>query len=369
MRSRGASAPPIERLVPAAFTIPTEAPESDGTLEWRSTTMVVVEAFGGGAHGVGFSYTDASAALLIRDRLAPLVCGRSAMDVGGAWEQMIRAVRNVGRTGLASMAIAAVDTALWDLKARLLSVPLVSLLGAVRSAVPVYASGGFTSYSIPQLEHWLHRAADELGATRFKVKVGRVPDDDPARVRAARAAVGDTAALYVDANGAYSRRQALAMATHLAEAGVSWYEEPVSSDDVRGLRWLRDRLPPGVALAAGEYGSDLTDFRRLLEEDAVDVLMPDATRCAGFTGFLEAGALCAAYGIEMSAHTAPALHLHACCALRAIRDLEWFHDHARVERFLFDGVVQPVNGMLEPDMGRPGLGLELKHVDAKRFAA
>jgi L-alanine-DL-glutamate epimerase-like enolase superfamily enzyme len=261
-----------------------------------------------------------------------------------------------------------VDVALWDLKGRLLQQPLAALLGRVRTGVPVYASGGFTSLSLAELRHHVERYT-ERGMRAVKIKVGREPSADPARAHAARAALGDEGELFVDANGAYDRQQALELAERFAEARVTWFEEPVSSDDLRGLRWLRRRVPAGMEITAGEYESDLFEFRRMLEADAVDVLMPDATRCGGISGFLEVGALCAAHGVPMSAHTAPAVHVHPCCALRMVRHLEWFHDHARIERMLFDGMGEPVDGVLYPDMTRPGIGIEFKWRDAARYAA
>jgi L-alanine-DL-glutamate epimerase-like enolase superfamily enzyme len=358
----------VERLAVSAYTVPTEEPESDGTLTWEATTVVVVRAEGGGAEGLGYTYGDAAAASVAARVLAPLVEGASALDVPAAWARMVGALRNAGTRGIGAHAVAAVDTALWDLKARLLGVPLVTLLGAVRDAVPVYASGGFTSYPLERLTGQLRGWVD-AGIRQVKMKVGREPADDIERVHAARAAVGPDVGLFVDANGAYDRKQALEQASGFADAGVTWYEEPVSSDDLDGLRLLRDRAPAGMEISAGEYGYDLFDFRRLLAGGAVDVLQADATRCAGITGFLRAGALCDAYAMPLSSHTAPALHLHACCALPRVRHMEWFHDHVLIERELFDGAPEPQDGLLRPDRGRPGLGLELKTTAAKRYAA
>ncbi|MBA2475367.1 MAG: mandelate racemase [Actinobacteria bacterium] len=355
----------VERLDVLACTVPTDAPESDGTLAWDSTTIVVVESHGGGHTGLGYTYGHASAAGLIRDVLAEAVVGREASAVPAAWAAMARAVRNLGRPGVAAGAIAAVDTALWDLKARLLDLPLVTLLGAARESVELYGSGGFTSYTDERLAEQLGGWAEE-GFGAVKLKVGREPGRDLERVAVARRALGAEPHLFVDANGALARKQALACAEAFAEHDVTWFEEPVSSDDLEGLRLLRDRAPAGMEIAAGEYGYDLPGFRRLLEAGAVDVLQADATRCAGITGFLRVAALCEAFGVPLSAHTAPALHLHVCCAVEPLRHLEWFHDHARVERMLFDGVTQPRAGRLFPDLSRPGLGLELKRADAER---
>jgi L-alanine-DL-glutamate epimerase-like enolase superfamily enzyme len=143
----------------------------------------------------------------------------------------------------------------------------------------------------------------------------------------------------------------------------------VSSDDLEGLKLLRDRGPAGMNIAAGEYGYDLPYFRRMLEAGAVDVLQADASRCGGVTGFIQAAALSDAHAIPLSAHCAPSLHAHVACATPALRHIEYFHDHARIEQMLFDGALLPKRGALEPDLSRPGMGLSLKKKDAARFAS
>jgi len=357
---------PVERVDVSAYTIPTDAPESDGTLEWDRTTLVVVEAAGGGHRGLGYTYADVATAVLVRDRLAEIVQGYDVMAVPAAWSAMRHAIRNLGRPGIVSMAIAAVDAALWDLKARMLDVPLVTLLGQVHASVPVYGSGGFTSYALDRLERQLGEwARHGLGAV--KMKIGREPEQDVQRVRAARDAIGPRVQLFVDANGAYTRTEALRHAEAFTTYDVRWFEEPVSSDDLEGLRLLRDRAPAGMDIAAGEYGYDLPYFERMLAAGAVDCLQADASRCAGITEFLRVAALCDARSMPLSAHTAPSLHVHPCAALSVTRHLEYFHDHVRIERMLFDGAVVPVAGRLAPDLSRPGLGLEFKRADAARY--
>jgi L-alanine-DL-glutamate epimerase-like enolase superfamily enzyme len=356
----------IDKVEVAAFKIPTESPESDGTYEWDSTTLVVVDVAGGGEHGLGYTYADLSTAALIQDHLKAVVLGRDVMSVRGAWEAMVHSIRNLGRPGICAMAISAVDTALWDLKARLLGLPLVTLLGQVREIMPIYGSGGFTSYSIDKLQEQLGGWARQ-GIRCVKMKIGRDGNADPARVAAAREAIGDDVGLFVDANGAYSRKQALAQARKFSEHAVTWFEEPVSSDDLEGLRLMRDHAPAGMEIAAGEYGYEIDYFRRMLEAGAIDVLQADATRCGGFTGFLQVAALCDAHHIPLSAHCAPELHLHVGCATSCFRHAEYFFDHARIEQMLFDGSIDPVNGGLRPDLSRCGLGLELKWTDAQKF--
>lgn len=359
--------PSIERVAVTAYTIPTDAPESDGTLQWNATTMVLVEVSAGGHTGLGFSYADTATATLIRDLLAPLLIGRGAWAIAARWEDMRQAIRNLGRPGIASMAIAAVDIALWDLKAKGLGLSLVTLLGAARTRIAIYGSGGFTSYTDAQLQAQLGAWA-ESGLRSVKMKIGREPARDATRIQAARAAIGPGTALFVDANGACDRKQALALCATLAASDVTWFEEPVSSDDLEGLRLMRDRAPPGIEIAAGEYGYDLVYFRRMLQAAAVDVLQADATRCAGITGFMRVDALCEAYGMPLSAHCAPSIHAHPACASARTRHIEYFHDHARIEHLLFDGALSPQEGALHPDLTRPGLGLEFKRSDAQRYA-
>jgi L-alanine-DL-glutamate epimerase-like enolase superfamily enzyme len=366
MMATGKPAAPVTGIRVAAYTIPTDAPESDGTLEWHSTTLVVVHVEAGACTGIGYGYADRATALLIQDRLAPLLHGREAFDIAARWHDMVVAIRNLGRPGVASMAISTLDAALWDLKAKLLDLPLAQLLGRVRPAIPVYGSGGFTSYTVERLQRQLGDWVAD-GISRVKMKIGREPQQDLARVRAARQATGDSAELMVDANGAYRRKQALAMAHAFADCGVTWFEEPVSSDDLAGLRLLRDAGPPGMAISAGEYGYDLPYFRRMLEAQAVDILQADATRCGGITGFIATAALCESFGLPLSSHCAPALHLPLCCALQPAVHLEYFHDHARIEHLLFDGAVMPEGGMLAPDLTRPGLGIEFKEQDAQCY--
>lgn len=357
----------VEDLSTRVFTIPTDTPEADGTLRWEATTVVLVQARAGGHTGLGYSYAAAGAAPVVSELLSDVVVGGDALSPPAAWERMRAAVRNIGYPGVAAGAISAVDVALWDLKARLLGLPLATLLGRVREHVPVYGSGGFTSYTDTELERQLSGWVEQ-GIASVKMKVGSDPQRDPERVRRARAAVGEGTGLFVDANGAYQRKQALRLAATFAhEANVVWFEEPVSSDDLPGLALLRDRAPAGMDIAAGEYGYDLFYFRRMLEAGAVDVLQADVTRCGGITQLLRVGALCAASGILLSAHTSPAIHAHACAAIAPLAHVEYFHDHARIEALLFDGNPPLVQGELRPDPQAPGLGLRLREREAERY--
>ena len=350
-----------------AYTIPTDLPEADGTFAWESTTLVLVEVEAGGETGTGYTYTTEAAVPLITGALWRAIRSWDPMDAPGAWRAMNVAVRNVGRDGIAANAISAVDTALWDLKARLLDQPLALLFGRYRDAVPIYGSGGFTTYTHKQLSDQLAGWVERDGCAWVKMKIGTHPEEDRERVRIAKDAIGERA-LFVDANGAYRTKQALEFAEIFArEADIRWFEEPVSSDDLAGLRFIRRHAPAGIEVAAGEYGYDTDYFRIMLSSGAVDVQQADVTRCGGYTGFLQAAALCEAHHIDLSGHCAPSLHLPVACAAPRFRHLEWFHDHVRIEHMLFEGAPRPKDGMIRPDLSRPGHGLEFKFKDAERF--
>jgi L-alanine-DL-glutamate epimerase-like enolase superfamily enzyme len=359
---------PIDRVSVESYKIPTDQPEADGTYEWSHTTIVIVTIDAGGQQGIGYTYANTETGMLVERTLQPVIKGADALSPQALYMGMWRKIRNLGRPGICSMAISAVDCAAWDLKARLLGMPLVKLLGQVRPAAKVYGSGGFTSYSdqtlAKQFSGWV-----EQGIRSMKMKIGRDPKRDLERVRVARDAIGSGPELYVDANGAYSQKQALLQAERFAEFGVAWFEEPVSSDDLTGLRLLRDRAPAGMDIAAGEYGYDIFYFERMLAAGAVDVLQADITRCGGITGFLQVAALCQAWNLPLSAHTAPAQHVAAACSVLNFKNIEYFHDHVRIEQMLFDGLPQLVGGELRPDNSRPGNGLSLKRAEAKKFAA
>jgi L-alanine-DL-glutamate epimerase-like enolase superfamily enzyme len=357
---------PVTALDAAAYRIPTDYPEADGTFAWDATTLIVAQVQAGGWSGVGYTYADASIVSLIKGSLAKAIDRKDSFDIPDCWMAMQRSVRNLGRSGLAACAISAVDAALWDMKARALDLPLATLLGRCRERVPIYGSGGFTTYSKEQLQAQLWGWVQRDGCRFVKMKIGSEPKKDPRRVMEAKEAIGDCE-LFVDANGAFSVKQALAFSEACADADIRWFEEPVTSDDLPGLRLMRQRAPDRIDIAAGEYIYTCDDARLMLEAGAVDVLQADASRCGGISGFLQIGGLCEAYHIDLSAHCAPGMHRHVACAVPRLRHIEWFHDHVRIEQMLFDGAPVPLNGAIEPDLGRAGHGLTFKHKDAERF--
>ena len=357
---------PVDGVTVSAYTIPTDRqPESDGTAVWSSTTLVLVEIDAGGQRGTGWTYETAAAGRLIQDQLVEIVRGENALDTRAIWQKLTGTVRNIGRSGLASYAIAAVDIALWDLRARLYDVALCDLFGLVREDVPIYGSGGFTSYDIPTLERQLGGWA-AAGIRAVKMKVGRDHEADPERVAAARKAIGPACGLFVDGNGGYDVAEAIAISRTFAESNVTWFEQPVEHNDLAGTRRVREHAPPGMAISSGEY---ITDTCRAAEvATAVDVLQADASRCGGYTGFLAIDGFCDVTRKPLSSHCGPMLHLHVAAASLRLRHMEYFHDHVRIERMLFDGVIEPVAGTLRPDRRRAGHGLAFKHADARPFA-
>jgi L-alanine-DL-glutamate epimerase-like enolase superfamily enzyme len=356
----------VERVDVAAFRVPTATPEeSDGTLTWDSTTLVAVEVHGGGEKGLGYTYCHPAAAQVIESRLAQVVEGADALMPQAAWARMQVQTRQMGHAGIAAMAVSAVDVALWDLKARLLGICLADALPRYRESVPAYGSGGFTSYDDAQLHDQLASWAAD-GFRSVKIKVGRDPAADPHRVEVARDALGENVELMVDANGAHAPKDALLWAQRFAGHGVTYFEEPVSSDDLAGLAFVRERGPARLAVAAGEYGWNLAYFRAMLDAGAVDILQADVSRCGGITNLLRIDGLCKAHNLAFSSHCVPAISAHAGCGLETLVHAEYFFDHQRVERMLFDGVLEPAGGLLTPDRARPGLGLELRRSDARR---
>jgi len=360
------AAGPVSELQVSAYTIPTDKPESDGTLEWKETTMILVKIRCGDEEGIGYTYGDVAIVEAINSMLTRLVVGHDPMDIPAIHTACVRQIRNNGQSGLAMMAVSAVDIALWDLKSKLLDQPLCRLLGQERDAMPVYGSGGFTSYTDEELRDQFSGWVGQ-GIKAVKMKVGRDPAADERRVSAAREAIGEKTGLFVDANAAYTVSEALTQAQVFSGYDIDWLEEPVPAEARRQLHVIREQLSGGMRIVAGEYGYTLADFRNLLEADAVDVLQADATRCGGITGFLKAGHLCEAFRIPFSSHCAPSLHLHPALSLACFSIAEYFHDHIRIERALFEGVGELRDGALVPDLTRPGLGLVFKDREAQQY--
>jgi L-alanine-DL-glutamate epimerase-like enolase superfamily enzyme len=360
----------VESVSAAAYEIPTDQQEADGTIAWDSTVLVVVRVRGGGREGLGWTYSGRAARSVVDEKLSSIVEGSDVLDVQAANRKMVDACRNLGAPGISACAISAVDVALWDLKARVLETALVGVIGRANAEVPLYGSGGFTTYSDETTRRQLEKWVSECCLSRVKIKIGeswgRNEDRDLARVDLARNTVGGSIELYVDANGAYTRKQAIRLGRAMYENwAVTWFEEPVSSDDLVGLREVRDQCP--IDVAAGEYGYSPWYFAPMIGAGAVDCVQADATRCNGITGWLTVAHLAEANNLEVSGHCAPNIHAHVAIGVPNLRHLEYFHDHVRIESMLFDGTLSPVGGALKPDLDSPGHGMTFKDLDAEQF--
>lgn len=348
----------VDGVEAAVYRFPTPKAEADGTLTWDATTAVTVTVHGGGVTGLGWTYSSPAAATVINTHFTSLVCGRGVHDIASTAAAMQNAARNFGASGLVGQAISAVDIALWDLKAKLLDVPLATMFGACRAAVPIYGSGGFVSGSESDLSSDVSEW-EAAGCRAMKIKIGKDRGEalswDFDRVALLRELAPAGVELMVDANGAYRSGDARRIGRALERFDVRWFEEPVSSDDIRGLDVLRHSLHCDVA--AGEYIGTTYDAQRLAP--VVDCLQADVTRCGGYTGFLRVAAIASAHNLEISAHCAPALHAPVAAAVPHLRHVEWFSDHVRLEPLLAQGVPSVGDGAMVVQRDRPGHGMTL----------
>jgi L-alanine-DL-glutamate epimerase-like enolase superfamily enzyme len=270
----------------------------------------------GGLEGHGYAYTIGRGGralhALVQHDLAPLVVGEDAEDVRALWELMWRRLLYVGRGGLASFAIAAVDIALWDMRGLREGRPLYALLGAEPRAIPAYGSGVDLPKALPDLLRQVEGFV-ERGLPGVKVKIGRPErEDDEARVRAVRELVGDGVDLLVDANMAWGVEEALERGRRLEPFDLFWYEEPTAPEDVSGHARLVRELD--VPIAVGESLHSPHEFRRYVEEGATDVVQIDPVTNGGITASLEALALADAAGLRTSSHYTDELSAHLLCA-------------------------------------------------------
>ena len=255
----------ISKSEVTVYVVPTDAPEADGTAAWDSSTMVLVRLEAGGKTGMGYTYADAATGKVAKKLLEKVVEGRDAFEHAAILQAMFSEVRNSGEVGICAMAIAAIDNAIWDLRARVLDIPLVKLLGAVRKSIPVYGSGGFTSYDDGQLERQLGGWADQ-GFGMVKMKVGTHPETIRAGCEVARSAIGETFEALRGRNGAYTVTQAIALAHRFAAERCSVVRRAGQLRSSCRSAPVQERAPLGMDIAAGEYGYTAWYFKRMLEQ-------------------------------------------------------------------------------------------------------
>lgn len=344
----------IEGLESAYWRLPLDAMGDAGHGAIDSMELVAVKLRAGGLEGHGYAYTigrggRALRALIDHD-LAPLLAGQDASDIAALWRLMWQRLLYVGRGGLASFAIAAVDIALWDLRGLLERKPLHALFGAKAREIPAYGSG----VDLPKpLDALLRQTEGFLarGLPGVKVKIGR--DDDEARVAAVRKLIGDNVDLMVDANMAWRADEALERGRRLERFNLYWYEEPTLPEDVEGHARLARELE--VPIAAGESLHSPHEFRRYVEARAIEVVQVDPVTNGGITASLEAIALANATELKVSSHYCDELAAHLLCAANSPVYLE---KHAfALDRYL-EAAQNVVNGSVRPTEV-PGTGMRL----------
>lgn len=348
----------IDKLEVKYFEIPTETPERDGTLEWLSTGLVTLELYSGSHKGLGYTYADRATASFLVEHALPYLKGKDESQHFLMLDVLKRKYRNLGNAGVTSMALSAVDIALWDLRASVLNISIQNLLGIRRECTPFYGSGFFLDDNSQDLMRQLEKFQN-MGIDSFKMKIGDGFNSDISRMKDMRMRIGDEASLFVDANGYYGHKEALELSREMEKFNVSWFEEPISSDDINGLQFLKDRFPFKVNLVAGEYCYQITDVLRLIESKAVDIIQVDATRCEGVTGAMRASQLAHAYNLPVSTHCAPLLHGNIGLSLENLYISEHFYDHTRIEEKYFTHKGSYIDGAYWPSSDQIGFGWDL----------
>ncbi|MDR2392026.1 MAG: mandelate racemase/muconate lactonizing enzyme family protein [Planctomycetota bacterium] len=337
---------------------------ADSTRNVGTVGFVVVEIkTDAGRSGVGVTYHEVGGEAvrqLIKLDFAHRLIGRSPLETEALYEETFHYIRGVGRKGLAFCAYSAVDIALWDLKGQMLGLPLYRLLGGVKNVLPVYASGGWTSYSrdelVAEAENMVRR-----GYGKIKIKVGveggRNPNEDLRRVRAVRDAVGPGVGIMLDANNAWTAATAVRFANRVKELDIMFLEEPVFADDIPGL--ARYKAGTDLPLATGEHEYTRYGVRDLIVAGAVDILQVDIARCGGFTEMLRIAAMSQAWNLSLAPHGMEHMHMHLLAAVPNGLFLERLFMFEEVADSVFSNPPVPVNGALTlPET--PGHGMVLK---------
>ena len=304
--------------------------------------------------GVGFSYSKRAggpAQFAHAREVMPELIGEDPSDIGRLWTKLVWTGASVGRSGAATQALAAIDIALWDLKAKRANLPLAKLLGAHRDSVRCYnTSGGFLHESIEQVKDNATRTL-ESGVGGIKIKVGQ-PDwrEDLRRVAAVRAHLGDDVPLMVDANQQWDRPAAMRVGKALEEFGLVWIEEPLDAYDAEGHADLARALT--TAVASGEMLTSVAEHHELIRHRAVDILQPDAPRIGGITQFLKLATLADHANLGLAPHFAMEIHVHLAAAYPRepwVEHFDWLYP-------LFDERLEISDGRMHLS-DRPGLGI------------
>ena len=342
-------------------TMPT--PKTDG----RSQLFVHIYT-DEGYEGLGMAEATPGTRQVIQDALSRILIGKDPSDIEKLWDQMFWAVRGFGRKGVAFCAISAVDIALWDLKGKILGLPLYKLLGAYTDSVPIYGSGGWTNFTekelIQEMEGYI-----ESGINRVKMKVGKdygkSEREDINRVEAVRKAVGDDVTIFLDANNGYYKKQAIYMAKEFEQFQVGWLEEPLIPDDIGGMANVSQATH--IPIASGEHEYTKYGFRDLVQRGGADIVQPDIARVGGVTEWMKIAHLCQAFNLPIAPHAMQLPHLHVACAIPNLKAVEYMNTQLEGDRIWYTEFPEQRNGMWSPFKDKPGLGLELDHYSISKY--
>lgn len=306
---------------------------------------------------------------IIERALKPILLNQDPLCIEKLWDDMFWRVRGYGRKGVAFCAISAVDIALWDLKAKLFGVPLYRLLGPYTDRVPIYGSGGWTSFSEEELVRE-QTGYVERGIPRVKMKVakdfGKSEAEDIRRLKAVRKAVGDEVEIYVDANNGYYAKQAIGMAKHLADYDVKWFEEPVLADDIAGLAAIARAI--SIPVATGEHEYTRYGFKELIAQGGADIVQPDVGRVGGISEWMKVAHLAQAFNLPIAPHAVQLVHLHVACCIPNLKVVEYLGTVEEGDKLWYTEFPEPRDGYWSPYPDRPGLGLELSPEAIRKYA-
>ncbi len=345
----------VSMPVPGQLADATRKVDKLGYLIVRITTKSGIEGIGVTYNEVGGEGTCA----VVQKAIAPRLIGRDPLETEAIWTEMFHYLRGVGRKGMTFCALSAVDAALWDIKGKAFDVPIYRLLGGNRTEIPVYASGGWASYSDEELvAEMTDMVSQGYTAIKFKLGVegGRNPNRDVTRVRKVREAVGPDIDLLLDANNCWDAATAVQVANRVKEYNIYLFEEPVFADDLPGL--ARFKQGTDIPLATGEHEYTKFGLRDLLLNDAVDIVQLDGARAGGYTEMVKIAAMTEAWNLKFAPHAMENLHLQLAGAMGSIVFLERLRIFEEITGQVFKDAPVPVNGVMTiPDL--PGLGLAL----------
>jgi L-alanine-DL-glutamate epimerase-like enolase superfamily enzyme len=315
-----------------------------------------------GLEGIGVTYHEVGGEAtreLIARNITPKLIGRDPLETEAIWQEFFHYLRGVGRKGLMYCALSAVDIALWDLKGKIVDLPLYRLLGGNRTKVPVYASGGWTSYTDEELVAEMQGMVAR-GFKTIKCKVGFEGGQnirrDAERIRKVREAVGPDIQLLVDANNSFDAATAIQLANRIREFDITFFEEPVFADDIAGL--ARFKRGTDIPLATGEHEYTKFGVRDLVANEAADIVQVDGARAGGYTEMLKCAAITQAWNLKFAPHAMENIHLQLVAALPNALFLERLLMFEELTAKVFDNAPVPVDGFMHvPDL--PGLGLRL----------